>query len=72
MAILNTAWGTPKAYSAAYRSGLADRAYRGPKQMTEDEACTDMYVGTWPYRVKQGLIQEISFILSVWFYGSLS
>lgn len=56
VAILNTAWGTPKEYSAAYRGGLADRAYRGPKQWTEDEACTDMYVGEWPYRVKQGLI----------------
>ncbi|MGK0441674.1 MAG: hypothetical protein ACJA0N_001475 [Pseudohongiellaceae bacterium] len=56
VAILNTAWGVPKAYSKAYRAGLADRAYRGPKQMTEDEACTDMYFGEWPYRVKQGLL----------------
>ena len=56
IAILNTAWGTPKAYSAEYRTGLADRAYRGPKQWTEDEPCTDVYVGEWPYRVKQGLI----------------
>ncbi|WP_101758988.1 hypothetical protein [Oceanicoccus sp. KOV_DT_Chl] len=56
VAILNTAWGTPKAYSAAYRTGLADRAYRGPKQMTENEPCTDMYYGEWPYRVKQGLL----------------
>ncbi len=56
IAIVNTGWGTPIGNSPEYREGLGNRAYRGPRQTTEDEKCTDSYLGEWPYRVKQGLI----------------
>lgn len=56
IAILNTAWGTPLGNSPEYRAGLGNRAYRGPRQISKDQKCTDNYLGEWPYRVKQGLI----------------
>ena len=56
IAIVNTGWGTPIGNSPEYREGLGNRAYRGPRQKSEDEKCTENYLGEWPYRVKQGLI----------------
>ena len=55
VAVVITGWGETKGFDKAFRMGLG-RAQNGERQLIKDQACTENFVGKFPYRSQIGLI----------------
>ena len=54
VAIVVTDWGQPEGFSDSYYQGIALRSRIGIKANSPSEACTEYFVGNYPYRSSMG------------------
>ncbi|WP_101758967.1 hypothetical protein [Oceanicoccus sp. KOV_DT_Chl] len=55
VAVVITGWGETKGFDKEFRMGLG-RAQNGERQITKDQACSENFVGKFPFRSQMGLV----------------
>lgn len=55
IAVVITGWGEPKGFDFGFRMALG-RAQNGERKISRDQACTENFVGKWPFVSQIGLI----------------
>ncbi len=56
IAVLVTSWGSPHTPVIEYAEKIREDSIIGKRALAPDEACTDDYVGTFPFRSEKGLL----------------
>ena len=64
VAVVVTDWGQPEGFSESYYQGIAQRSRIGIQAMSEREACTENFVGKYPYRSSMGSYPYVSSFLT--------
>jgi len=64
VAVVVTDWGQPEGFSESYYQGIAQRSRIGIQAMSESEACTENFVGQYPYRSSMGSYPHVSSFLT--------
>lgn len=59
IAVLVTDWGTPDGYDFNYYVNIGRRSRIGEAAASQDEPCTENFVGVWPYRSQFGVFPYI-------------
>ena len=55
----STDWGTPDGYDFNYYVNIGKRSRIGEAATSQDQPCTENFVGVWPYRSQFGVFPYI-------------
>ena len=64
VAVVITDWGQPEGFSDSYYQGIAQRSRIGIQAMSENEACSEHFVGNYPYRSSMGSYPHVNSFLT--------
>lgn len=64
VAVIVTDWGQPEGFSDSYYQGIAQRSRIGIQATSANQACTENFVGDYPYRSSMGSYPHVSSFLT--------